>query len=199
MSLKNSKVLVAFLATVVGAIMIIASFFTPIASLEFDNDTYTKKYEREAALQDFELDEINEELEGISLYKMYEVSDEIDELADAGELADVADFDLVAKAIVALPTVFAVLALLVLLFALLRKPILTAIFSILSAAIIGVLSWGIGYAFDVATEEVGSNAVSSLIEYELGAAQYIAYAGAAFAVVGSIVLLVLKIMNKKAA
>lgn len=160
----------AVLIMLIGSLLLIATLFMPFASAKDDHKEYLQEYLDE--MFSVEYDMTNEEAINISLFdfgKLY---------TQTGDSTDIIYVLIIAA--------FAVFAILTLLFSLLRKPVATIIFTLLSFGIFRIIIW-----------DFTDRGVISSIYYDLGIAQYFCYVGAVIVLIGAIYLLRMKRKLKK--
>lgn len=172
---KNRKFLFPFLAMLIGSLMLVVTLFVPFASATEDYKERLEEYSDSMYVE--ELDMTNEEAINISLFefaRMYSV---------AAEMGMSKGVSIACMIIIA---AFGALALLTLLFSVLKKPIPAIIFNLLAFVVFRITKWDF--------EDRGVIPNSS---YDWGMAQYICYIGIVVVMAGAVALLVVKIKDKK--
>ena len=170
--MKNIKSLYPLIIAVVGALMLIITFFLPFASAKGDYREALLKSPDEVFLQ--EADMKSGDAVDISLLEFIK----IDAAAGTSQGATLVNMIVIIA--------YGVFAVLTLLFSILRKPIAIIIFDIISLVVMLILK------FDFEDRGV----VPSNL-YDLGIAQIICFIGIAIAAVGAVIMLVTKIIDKK--
>lgn len=151
----------AVLIMLVGSLLLLITLFMPFASAKDDQKEYLQEYPDE--MFSVEYDMTNEEAINIWLFdfgKLY---------SQTGDSTDIIYVLFIAA--------FAAFAILTLLFSLLRKPIATIIFTLLSFGIFRIIIWDFTEKGVIASDY-----------YDLGIAQYFCYLGAVIVLVGAIYL-----------
>ncbi len=169
------KLLIPFIVTLVGALMLIVTLFLPFASATEDYREHLQKHPDEMYAE--ELHMTNEDAVNISLFefgRMYAAA------ADMGISKGIVIVCLV------LLSAFALLAILTALFSALKKPIAAMIFNLLSFGAFWAIKW------DFADRGVLPNR-----RYDWGIAQIVCYIGVIAGVVGAILLLTARIKEKR--
>ena len=172
---RNSRALIPFTITLIGALLLIASFFLPFASATGKYREYLQKYPEELYAE--EIDMTNSEAANISLFefgRMYTAA------AKLGMYRDTA------IACVVIISVFGLFALLTALFTALQKPVVTIALSLLSLSVFQLIKW-----------DFEDRGVLPGDDFGYGIAGLICYAGIAIVLIGAILLLVKKIAIKR--
>lgn len=172
---ESRKVAYSFWAMLIGALMLMATLFAPFASAKDGHREYLEKYSDSRCVE--ELDMENEEAIHISLFefaRIYSVTAELDMSKD------------ISIACMIIIIAFAVLAILTLLFSILKKPIVAIIFDLLTLGVFIIIKWDF--------EDRGVIPSSS---YDWGIAQYIAYTGIVSVMIGAMAFIVGKMKEKK--
>lgn len=173
--MKNIKSLYPLLIVLIGALMLIITFFVPFASAKEEYREKLLKYPDSVYSQ--EADMKNSDAVDISLPEFIK----IDTAA-----ADMGISEQTAIANMVLIIAFGVFAVLTLLFSILRKPIAIIIFDILSLGSMLLIK------FDFEDRGIIPSSM-----YDWGIAQIICFIGIVIVAVGAVIMLVTKIISKR--
>lgn len=172
---RSQKLLVPFLITLIGSLLLFAAIFLPLASATGEHREYLQKYSDQMYAE--ELNMTNSAAVNISLLeycRMYAF------MAEQGVLKELAIICVVVNA------AFALCAILTTLFAALKRPIAAIIFNLLSLGVFRLIKW-----------DYEDRGVIGSGDYDWGAAQYACYIGVAVVMVGAVMLLVARIVEKR--
>lgn len=172
---KKVNLLIPFIVAIVGATMLIVTFFLPFATATESYEEYLNEYSDEMYVD--EIDMTNDDAVNISLFEYVRI------YATAAELGISEDIAIICVVIIAL---FAAFAALTVLFAVLKKPIPIIVFDILSFGVFYLIKW-----------DFEDRGVLPSRNYDLGIASAFCYIGIVIAIVGAVWLMVMKIKSKK--
>lgn len=179
--IKNSKVaqnklLFPFIVALIGTVFMFITIFLPYATANEEQAEKFKAYPDEIVYE--ELDMTAKDMVNISMVEYANVYGNLSE-----QIWGDASYGIFYIAMVALIGVFSLLSIL---FAVLKKPIAVAVFSLLSFGV-----------FSIQNFDYTDRGVIPSSTYEWGAAYYVFYIAFAVALAGAIWMLVSKIIQKK--
>lgn len=172
---KKPGVSIPFVITLIGALLLIASFFLPLASATGKYREYLQKYPEELYAE--EINMTNGEAMDISLLefdRMY---------AAAAKLGLYKDTAIACMVII---SIFGLFALLITLFTALRKPAVIIVLSLLSLGVFQLIMW-----------DFEDRGVLPSNNFGYGIAGAVCYAGIVTVFIGAILLLVKRIVLKR--
>lgn len=172
---NKNKLLIPFVVTLVGALMLLATLFLPFASATEDYRERLQKHPDSMYAEEISM--TNEDAVNISLFefgRMYAAA------ADMGISKGIAIVCLV------LLSVFAILVILTALFSALKKPIAAIIFNLLSFGTFLAIKW-----------DFADRGVLPSSRYDWGIAQVACYIGVIAGMAGAILLLTARIKEKR--
>jgi len=167
--------LLPFLAVLIGSIMLVITLLLPFASANNEREEWLKEHPDSMYVE--EIGMTNKESVNISMLefgRIYKAASEMEE------------FKLVGIICLVLISAFALFVALTALFAILKKPIAIMIFDALSFAVFCMLKW-----------DFKDRGVIPSSSYDWGIAQYFCYLGVIVAFAGAVMLLTVKIKQKK--
>lgn len=172
---SKNNLLLPFIAALIGSLMLILTLFLPFASAKDEYKEYLQEYSDKMYAE--EINMTNGEAVHISLFeygRMYAAA------------ADLGMAESIAIACLVIISAFALFAILTTLFSVLKKPIAAIIFDLLAFGVFLLIKW-----------DFRDRGVLPSNRYDWGIAEFICYIGIAVVIVGSILLLIAKIKNKK--
>ena len=172
---QKKRLFIPFFIMLLGSFLLIAVLFVPFASATEDHRLYLQEHPNGVYAE--EIGMTNKEAITLSLVEFGEIYAKTVELGMSKEISITC---------LVIISVYALLVILTTIFSVLKKPIVSLIFNVLSLGVFRVIMWD----FDDRGVILNSS-------YDWGMARYFCYVGVAAVFIGGVYLLITKIKLKK--